>query len=317
MISFRNSRPHPLPSIALIGLVIAAFGSGISLAQLSDDFTADSGLNASLWTTSSSLLSGLATKFNSVLLTPVLGFGGAGMNLSGVNWSNELAGVQSVANFHPPFTLTTTVTAMEAHGNAYEVFLFSADLSQWLDVSGNLNPGNGSFFGVWVNYNESGLPFLSLGDDLYSDPSTNSQYTLQIFVEATGVATVSLYSSNGAVLGVQSGLNVGTGPFYLILGQREGGPRVPGANVATWKDVFIAPIAPAPVLSPVTWVNGTPTLAWSAVSGATYQVQYTTTLAPAQWIALGPPITATTSMASTTDAPASDSQRFYRVVLLY
>ncbi len=305
---------------AFIGLVVpilAALWPIISMAQSSDDFTTDSGLNASQWTTTSGQLTGLAAKFNSVLIAPTLSFGGAGMNFSGVNASNELAGVQSIAEFQPPFTLTTRVTASQAHGNAYEVFLVSGDLAQWMAVSGNLNPGNGSFFGVWVNYDNSGLPFLSLGNNLYSDPSTNSPCTVQIFIEDTGIATVSLYSSNGAMLGVQSGLNVGAGLFYLILGQREGGPRVAGANVATWKNVSMVPLAPPPVLAPITCNSGMLTLSWSTVAGATYQVQFTTDLSSLPWTDLGSSITASTSLTTTTDFPVSDQQRFYRVVVVY
>ncbi|HWF18436.1 MAG TPA: hypothetical protein VG754_04180 [Verrucomicrobiae bacterium] len=311
------SKLQRLPqSAGFFVIALAAFLSQTSSAQLlSDDFTTDNSLNSGLWTTSSSLLAGLAVEFNSTLIIPTLSFDVSGMNVSGVNGNNELAGVQSLATFHPPFTATTTVTADEAHGNAYELFLISADLSQWMALSGNLNPGNGSYFGVWVNYDNSGLPFLSLGDNLYSNPSINAQYTIQIFVENTGIATVSLFSSGG-ILGVQSNLNLGTGPFHLILGQREGGPIVSGQNIATWKNVSLTSLAPAPVLAPMMWTNGMPLISWTAVAGATYQAQYTSALSPAQWNDLGPPITAASSVVTVTDAPASDAQRFYRVVLM-
>jgi hypothetical protein len=155
-----------------------------------------------------------------------------------------------------------------------------------------------------------------LGSKLYSDPSVNSVYTVRIFVKNTGIATVSLFSASGILLGTQTNLDVGTGPFYLILGQREGGPNVAGANVATWKNVSLTLSAPAPVLAPITIINGTVTLAWSAVAGATYQAQYTTTLSPAQWNNLGSPITSTGIRSTTVDFPGSDPQRFYRVVVI-
>jgi hypothetical protein len=237
------------------------------------------------------------------------------MNLSGVSTDYEIAGVQSLASFQPPFTLTTTVTAIQAHGNSYELFLLSADVSQWIFVSGNLNPGNGSYFGIKVNYNGSGMPFTSLGTALDSDPSTNAPYGIQIFVESTGVATVALYGANGAQLGEETNMVVGTGPFFVILGQREGEPAEAGANVACWENVSVIPLAPAPVLAPPTLTNGTLTLAWSAVAGATYQAQYTGDLSAAQWNDLGPPLTATNSLLTVTDTP--NTQRFYRVVLVH
>jgi len=303
-----------LSMIGLFGFILAALLPLTGRAQLSDDFTEENSLNTNLWTTSSGLLAGLAAAFNSSLITPQLSFGEAGMTFSGVNSNNELAGAQSLAFFKPPFTLTTTVTAGEAHGNAYELFLVSADRTQWINVAGNLNPGNGSYFGVWVNYDHSGLAFLNLGNKLYSNPSTNTQNTVQIFIASTGIAAVSLISSNGSILGAQSNLDVGPGPFYLILGQREGGPNVPGTNVATWKNASITPAAPAPVLAPVIWTNGTLTLRWTAVIGAKYQAQYTTVLSPAQWNDLGSPFIATTALGTSTDS-STDDQRFYRVVL--
>jgi hypothetical protein len=311
--AFWRARQLPIRLIILtiaIGLPLATF------AQLSDDFTTDSVLNSSLWTTASSVLSGLAANFNSSLITPTLAFNGAGMKVSGVNASNELAGVQSRATFQPPFTLTVTVTSAQAHGNAFELFLVRADQAQWMNVAGNLNPGNGSYFGVWVNYGNSGLPYLSLGNNLYSDPKTNSPYTLQLFVERTGLAAVSLSSSNGASLAVQSHLNIGTGPFYVILGQREGGPIAPGANLATWKNVSVVPLAPAPVLAPITVANGKVTLVWSAVAGATYQLQYTTALSPAQWNNFGAAVTAGATRVTELDSTSIDAQRFYRVIVM-
>jgi hypothetical protein len=286
----------------------------MGLAQFSDDFTVDASLNTGVWATPTGVLVALAGKFNSALLVPTLSFNQFGMTFSGVNRSNELAGVQSRVAYTPPFTLTTTVTAEEAHGNAFELFLVTVDQSQWINVAGNLNPGNGSYFGVWVNYDNSRLPYLSLGNNLYSDPSVNSQYTVQLFIDGTGGASVSLYAANGATLGIQSGLQVGTGPFYVILGQREGGPKTPGANVALWRNASLVLLAPAPVLNPIASTNGMFTLGWKAVVGAKYQVQYTTGLSSAQWNNLGAPATATSSFLTRSDFPDADPQRFYRVI---
>jgi hypothetical protein len=52
------------------------------------------------------------------------------------------------------------------------------------------------------------------------------------------------------------------------------------------------------------------------MTGQTYRVQYKPTLAATNWTDLLPDISATTSTASTTDAPGSTPQRFYRVLLL-
>jgi hypothetical protein len=148
--------------------------------------------------------------------------------------------------------VTTTVSSSVAHGNPCELFLINSNGTQLINVSGNVNPSNGKYFGVWVNYNGSGLPFKNSGNNLYMDPSANAQYSIRIFVETNGTAAVSLLSSNGVDLGFQTNLAVGTGPFYLILSQREGTPVVSGTNIAIWKNVSVTPLAPAPVIAPVT-----------------------------------------------------------------
>jgi hypothetical protein len=127
---------------------------------------------------------------------------------------------------------------------------------------------------------------------------------------------VSLLSSNGLDLGVLTNLMVGKGPFYLILSQREGTPIDPGTNIAIWKNVSLTSLAPAPVLASTTWTNATLSFDWNAVAGATYQPQYSSNLAPAQWFNLGPSVTATNSLGSAIDSPATNQQRFYRVVLM-
>jgi len=77
----------------------------------------------------------------------------------------------------------------------------------------------------------------------------------------------------------------------------------------------LIPASP-PVLQPLRLSNGVTRLAWSAMTGQTYRVQYKPTLAATNWTDLLPDISATTSTASTTDAPGSTPQRFYRVLLL-
>jgi hypothetical protein len=284
-------------------------------AQFADDFTVDGGLNTNLWTTSSSVLVGLAAKFNSSLLAPTLSFDQLGMTLSGVNNSNELAGIQSRVAFSPPFTFTTSVTAEQAHGNAFEIFLVAGTQSEWLNVAGNLNPGNGSFFGVWLNYDNSGHPYLSLGNDIYSDPSDGTQYSVQVFVDAAGTASVTLFAANGITLGIQSGLQLGKGPFYVILGQREGGPHTPGPNRALWRTASLVPAVPAPLLVVLAINGGILKLGWKAVVGAKYQLQYATDLFSAQWNNLGAPAMATNSSMTLSDSPGADAQRLYRLLV--
>jgi len=79
-------------------------------------------------------------------------------------------------------------------------------------------------------------------------------------------------------------------------------------------DVSVAPISP-PVIQGATLANGTLTLAWTALPGLAYQVQYTTNLAAGLWNNIGSALTATSATLSLSDLQPPDSQRLYRVVL--
>ena len=57
------------------------------------------------------------------------------------------------------------------------------------------------------------------------------------------------------------------------------------------------------------------TLTWSATATQVYHVQYTTNLTESAWANLGGPIAATNSIATASDS-ISESQKYYRVVLL-
>lgn len=201
-------------------------------------------LNTSLWKTSSNLLNSLAAASSSPpasFVTPQLNFSAAGMEMSGVNGFFETAGLQSWTTFTAPFTVQATVEGTEAAGNPFEIFLVSADLSQFLTVSGNLSASNGGYYGIWTTApNVSQL--WQLGEQL--QPPTlaapNTEYTINITVNANGTATVSVLQSDGTLSGGASNLQPGTGPFYLVLGQREGLPfNGPGPNVAYWGSVSV------------------------------------------------------------------------------
>jgi hypothetical protein len=214
-----------------------------ALSQLTDDFTTDNNLNTTLWTTSSDFLSALASASSSPpaqWLTPTLNFGSAGMQMSGVNDIYEFTGIQSHSTFASSFTFNTTVMGTDAHGFAFDVYIISGDLSKYFVVGGNLNPANGSYYGMWVNYSGSGTPLGDAPQDLlYGRPSTSVFYTIQMSVDTVGNGSVSLLAPDGGTLASQSGLAVGTGSFYVVLAQREGLPFVTGPNVAVWQSVAI------------------------------------------------------------------------------
>jgi len=74
------------------------------------------------------------------------------------------------------------------------------------------------------------------------------------------------------------------------------------------------PIA-APVFQSVSQTGGVVTFTWSAVSNASYQMQYNTNLSSANWLNLGGSVTASNTILSASDF-ITNSSCFYRIELL-
>ncbi|MGA2177039.1 MAG: choice-of-anchor tandem repeat GloVer-containing protein [Verrucomicrobiota bacterium] len=71
-----------------------------------------------------------------------------------------------------------------------------------------------------------------------------------------------------------------------------------------------------PVFQSAAQAGGALTLTWSASPGQSYQVQSTTNLASPNWISVGGALTATNSSMSASYGIGSNSQQFYRILLL-
>ncbi len=225
---------------ALAAMVLAA---GRTAAQnstlLADNFTQDSTLNTTLWTTSSSFLNSLAAASSSPagsFVAPQLDFSSqSGMQLTGPNQDYEFTGVQSLSTFSAPFTVVVNVTAVQGTANPFEIYLASADLTEFTSLAANVSP---TYDGFWAN-----APNVSqiwqLGEQFSPPilPSFNTSYTVTVVVDGQGQATTTV-SSNGTTFGTVSGLQVGTGQLYLVLAQRIGLAPT-GSQVASWANVGV------------------------------------------------------------------------------
>ncbi len=80
-------------------------------------------------------------------------------------------------------------------------------------------------------------------------------------------------------------------------------------------EVSVVPI-PLPTVQSVSQAGGAVTLQWASMAGVSYQVQYKTSLASANWNNLGSPINATGSTTSASDTPNPGTPRFYRIALV-
>lgn len=227
-----NLRASGVPRLLCLALIAAI--SALSQTQLTDDFTKDTTLNSSLWSTGTTLLKTDANGNNSTLIQPTLSFSGAGMSMSGTTGISQITGIQSNRTFTPPFTVTSTVMGTLSNGNTFLVNLVNSNFKQYVQVAGNLNPNNvGAFHYYGINITSSASSGV-----LYANPSVNVPYTVVMTIGTTGTANVEVFSS-GTLQGFQNDIAIGTGPFYLILGQFEGLPYTVGPNTAVWQNVEV------------------------------------------------------------------------------
>lgn len=200
---------------------------------LSDDFA--------VWTTSSSFLNTLAQDSSNppgTFVVPTLGYSQLGLQVSGLGQEYQMTGLQSLRAFSAPFTFTTLATATQGTANPIAIFLASADLTHYLTVSVNFST---TYDGIWADANNID-PLWQLGEQFSPPivPALDTLYQFTVTVDASGDATVTVESSDGMPLGTLTGLTPGTGPFYVVLGQKIGDAPA-GPQTASYKSVSLHP----------------------------------------------------------------------------
>jgi hypothetical protein len=241
--SVTNLRLLKIAGLFVLALLGPAFSlAGTAFAQqplLEDNFTKDSSLNPSLWTDNSSFLDSLAAASSSPsasFVVPTLVFSQAGMKMTGLSQDFQTTGVQSLSTFAPPFTVLAWAEATRGTADPFEIFLVSSDLSQFVTVTANVNP---TYDGMWANANNISQ-LWQLGDQFQPQitPTLNVVYRILITVDANGAGSVTMENNAGQVLGSVFNLQPGTGPFYLVLGQRIGLAKAE-SQIAYWKYVSV------------------------------------------------------------------------------
>ena len=156
----------------------------------------------------------------------------AGMIFSGVDSTYEVATVQSLESFTPPFAVQVQGMATAAHNIPFGLAITSSNGGEGITIFPNWTA---CCTGVWDQFSQgAGTSWSDYGqNNIYSSPQLNVEYELGISVDASGNANLSI-GSGGDTLGSTS-KQIGVGPFYVLLYQREGLPDVVGANQAYWQ----------------------------------------------------------------------------------
>ncbi|BBD73529.1 hypothetical protein HS1genome_1918 [Sulfodiicoccus acidiphilus] len=158
--------------------------------------------------------------------------------MAGVNSTYQATGVLYDEPLVPPIDVKFTVEALSGPSGQAELFLVTPNLSKFLTVLLEANPENGPYYGVWVNYDGSGVPYSSEGVEIYGSPTFDVAYTFNVSVGVNGEATVNL--SRGGTNLASYTFYLGSGEFYLVLGQRTGLPYAQvGPEESLWSPICV------------------------------------------------------------------------------
>ncbi len=150
--------------------------------------------------------------------------------MAGAAGVDQFSAIQSAAAYSAPFTFSVTALQLGAggsepfsYGSGLGIYLVNSSLSQAFSVEANFNPDANADYGVWAN---NGLTADGTGKDVYASPVSSNPYEITMSIDASGNASVSVAIPFQTGTGTQYEIgNVGTGPFYLLLGQDEGTPN--------------------------------------------------------------------------------------------
>ena len=184
-----------------------------------------------------------------------------------------------------------------------------------------------------ITFNNSGTIDVEVGRLALDGGCSLAGGTLSFSITNSSNFSSLYFASNVTLTGaLQVNLNPRYSPaagssFTLISYASETGMftsmNVPHLSGLIWKPNYdvtlftltVTNLSP-PTLLPITTSNNKLSFSWDTFNGQTYQVQYTTNLAPANWINLGTAISGTNGAMSVSDVIGLNPQQFYRVVVL-
>jgi uncharacterized repeat protein (TIGR01451 family) len=157
----------------------------------------------------------------------------------------------------------------------------------------------------------AGMTLIITNSAMDPDVPTNS-LTFSLNPAITGA---NINATNGVLLWTPDGSFANTTNTITVMVTDYNPSAVNTQHLSDAKS-FSVFVAPPPAFTSAVTSNGMMTLNWSAISGQTYRVQYSTNLVGANWTDLSPDVTATDITASQSELIVPDAQRFYRVLIV-
>ena len=120
----------------------------------------------------------------------------------------------------------------------------------------------------------------------------------------------SINSTDGVFTWTPTDALVGTTNAVTVRVTDDGAPNLSDT------ETFTITVVSRPIIQAIIISDVTVTLTWSAIAGKTYRVQYKFDLDGVTWTDLAGDVTATSPSATKDDTIGTDSQRFYRILLV-
>jgi hypothetical protein len=244
--AFRASSLAGALALALGGLAPLAGHAGEPRREIVfiDDFIRDPVLRSGDWAVNgpavASTLTSLPGAQAATLAAPTMSFDSRrGLSLAAAGRPGEQSGVQTQYAYTPPFRLTATGTAASAGPAALEIALATADAGAGVAIVSGVAPEASGL--AMVAATGSGKPWRAPQGQAWLSRDAlvaGKPYEFIIDVDQDGLAHVYVQSA-GQVLGANQ-VQVGIGPFYVVLGQASGANAAGQPNLAHWKGATIS-----------------------------------------------------------------------------
>lgn len=237
-------------AIALAGLAPVSGYAGEPRREIVfiDDFIRDPALRSDDWAVNgpavASTLTSLPGAKGASLAPATMSFDSRrGLSLSAnAEPGGQQSGIQTQYAYTPPFRLTAVGTAASVGPGALEIALATADAGAGVGMVGGQGVAPGVTGLAMIVAAGPGKPWrLAQDQGLSRDALTAGKpYEFIIDIDQDGLAHVYVRSA-GQVLGAEQ-VQVGSGPFYVVLGQASWAGASAGGqpNLAQWKGVTIS-----------------------------------------------------------------------------
>jgi len=165
---------------------------------------------------------------------------------------------------------------------------------------------------IWVTASTAALADQSVTLGWIASPSPQAAGYAVYYGTSSGSYDSRMDAGTNTIASVTN-LSAGLAYYFVVVSvDADGVESIPSNEVSFTTP---APGAP-PAFTAISLVSGRLVMAWNAVPGQAYQIQFKKSLEERDWIPLGGVVRVAHALATFTDNPIADSQRYYRIAII-